>query len=77
MTMTTMNRSADVPIAWPKFDRAAAMATTNYQRRTRTEIKPLRRATDPQHGTLTAYVKGCACEPCRTANRLAQRRKRA
>lgn len=55
-----------------RYDRSAAMTAVNISRRTRTAILPLQ-----QHGTRTAYKKGCACEACREANRDAQRRKRA
>lgn len=45
-------------------------------RRTRRVVLLLRRKFDAQHGTISAYVKGCACEPCRRANARVQRQKR-
>ena len=68
--------SEDVYVAWPTFNRAAAMAAVNRQRRTRTRILKLRRATDPGHGTMAAYQRGCGCATCRIANMQTQRAKR-
>lgn len=49
---------------------------TQNQRLTRVRTLPFRRASDPRHGSLTAYHRGCACLPCRQANTEAQRKKR-
>lgn len=58
------------------YNRAQAMAAVNARRRMRVSVLPLRRASDPQHGTMTAYQRGCGCDPCCRANTEAQRAKR-
>jgi hypothetical protein len=35
-----------------------------------------REVCDDQHGTRTGYVYGCRCQPCRTANEIANRARR-
>ena len=46
-------------------------------RRTRYQVCVWRRASDPKHGTMTGYQRGCGCNPCVAANTHAQRAKRA
>lgn len=50
----------------------AALVAYNVSRRTRTRV-----LTAAKHGTTTGYAWGCACEPCRLANRDAQRKRRS
>lgn len=54
----------------------SALLAFNARSRMRTKVLMLRRASDPNHGTLTAYQRGCGCQVCRAVNKLAQRKKR-
>lgn len=55
----------------------SALLAFNARSRTRTVILgPTSLTGRPWHGSTYGYAKGCSCEPCRKANREAQRKRR-
>jgi len=66
------------PDDWTRgYNRSVAMTALNIRRRTRRIIlAPTSMTGRKWHGSTYGYAKGCSCEPCRKANRDAQRQKR-
>jgi hypothetical protein len=54
----------------PGYDRAAAMARVNRQRRTRFQRIELH---GRQHGSDSGYNAGCGCDPCVAAHSAVSR----